>query len=341
MIRKRFVLLASCLLQVSIFSQADTFKAPLVEKSLLLDAASKQFSVVVGERGHVLVSAAQSSEYEQVSLPLATTLTSVDIASDGIFVAGHDATIMYTPDKGSTWTIQLNEPELERPILDILFFTPQEGIAVGAYGLFYRTTNGGESWQSEQHATLLNPLDIEYLEEIRAEDEAFYVQELNSILPHINRVYEFNNKVYAAGEMGLLAWSDDRGRSWNRYPLDYAGSFFDIHPMSDDFKIAAGLRGAVYVLNEDGQWRSVNSCTTATLNSIVEVNKNELLIVGNNGAILSVDVPKLRTNLNASCGDNGVEYQQLNTKSAIATVVTNNQQFIAVTADGLQPLNLK
>ncbi|WP_100641455.1 WD40/YVTN/BNR-like repeat-containing protein [Alteromonas facilis] len=341
MIKKRSVIWAGILLQFSAFTQADTFQAPLVEQSLLLDASSKDFAVVVGERGHVLIASSPTVPFQQVNMPLTTTLTAVDTIGDSVYVAGHDATIMFSADKGQSWKVQLNQPELERPFLDILFFDEAHGISVGAYGLFYRTEDGGDTWTSELHASLLNPLDIEYLEEIKAEDESFYEQELNSILPHINRVYLNNGRLYAAGETGLLAYSDDQGRSWQRYELDYAGSFFDIRQLSDDLLIAAGLRGAVYVHNGDNAWTAVDSCTTATLNSIIPTDDGNVLIVGNNGAVLTVDIARLQANSSGACGENGVKYQQIPSKSAIATVISKNESATAVTADGLYPLTLK
>ncbi|MDM7860876.1 hypothetical protein QTP81_09740 [Alteromonas sp. ASW11-36] len=337
--RKR--LLASFLIPLSFAVGAETFQAPLVEKSLLLDADTDQYHVVVGERGHVVISELDSQDFTQLSLPLAVTLTAVDVLGDHIWVAGHDATIMHSPDRGATWEIQMNEPDMERPFLDILFFNDTHGIAVGAYGLFYRTRDGGQSWNAEQHATLLNPIDIEYLEEIRAEDESFYLEELNSILPHINRIVYANGKVYAAGETGLLAVSENLGESWGRDELDYFGSFFDFQPVDDSRNVAIGLRGAVYTQVDKGDWQRVNSCTTSTLNSVKLLDNGQLLVVGNNGAIIHIDVDTLFSGTVNNCSTNGMRITQLESKSAIATVFKNNNSYTAVTSDGLLPLTSK
>merc|ERR1711964_9194 len=79
------------------------------------------------------------------------------------------------------WEIQNFQPDLQRPFLDVLFFNEKQGIATGAYGLFYRTLDGGKTWTAERHASLLDPMDQEYLEDIRKEDEDFYQQEIKTV----------------------------------------------------------------------------------------------------------------------------------------------------------------
>lgn len=337
MIRKSFV--AACLfLPLSTTLCAETFIAPLVKQSLLLDATASQNIIVVGERSHVIVSKDMGINFSQVTLPLVTTLTTVDAIDNKVWVAGHDATIMYSEDSGVNWDIQMHEPDLERPFLDILFFNESHGIATGAYGLFYRTVDGGETWLPEQHQSLLNPLDIEYLEEIRAEDEAFYLDELSSILPHLNRVSQYGETLYVAGETGLLAVSDNLGKSWQRFELDYAGSFFDIMRLNADTTIAAGLRGTIYLKHQSDEWQRVNTCTTSTLNSIVLDGDNSIMVVGNNGAKVTIDLRKLLDDPTEACGQNGLSVEQIESKSAIATVVKTDNGLTAITSDGLQSI---
>jgi photosystem II stability/assembly factor-like uncharacterized protein len=326
---------------LSVTIHAETYTAPLVDKSLLLDAAVSQNTIVVGERGHVILSTDGGASFTQLTLPLVTTLTTVATIGEKIWVAGHDATIMFSDNSGQDWDVQMHSPDLERPFLDILFFDESHGIAAGAYGLFYRTIDGGENWVSEQHQSLLNPLDIEYLEEIRVEDEAFYLDELSSILPHLNRITRHGDALYVAGETGLLAVSNNLGRSWQRYEIDYAGSFFDILPLNNETTLAAGLRGTVYLKYRHHNWKKINTCTTATLNSIMLSTENTVLIVGNNGVKITIDLQTLLQSPDAPCVDNGLNTAQLSSKSAIATVIKTSNGFTAITSDGLQLLGVE
>lgn len=320
-------LLPLCLLALSPFLNAQTsYQAPLVNQSLLLDINVVNNQVIaVGERGHILRSA-DGKDWQQDQVPSISTLTAVSFVGDKSWVVGHDATILHSPASGAEWQVQMFDPDLERPFLDVLFFDEQNGIAIGAYGMFVRTTDGGRNWQTELHPEFLSVDDQEYLQEIKLEDEQFYKEELASILPHLNRVSKFEDTLYLAGEAGLLASSVDLGKSWQRLDIDYLGSFFDIKKTPDDRLIAAGLRGNLFEYqSDDDNWEKIDSGSKASLNSIILLANSELLIVGNNG------------NLVCLAGDT-VEQSQTKDNEAIINAVEFNDQLIAITAVGIQYL---
>ncbi|MDP2534877.1 WD40/YVTN/BNR-like repeat-containing protein [Alteromonas stellipolaris] len=327
-------------------SAEDAYIAPLVEQSVLLDIDADKFVVVVGERGHILISE-DGTAFNQVAVPTQATLTATTVVGDNIWAVGHDATIIHSSDKGQSWEIQNVQPELQRPFLDVLFFDESHGIAAGAYGLFYRTTDGGKSWETERHASLLDPYDREYLESVREEDEAFYQQELESILPHLNRVTRDGEKLYLAGEAGLLASSDDMGKSWERFEVDYTGSFFDIRALDESTLLAVGLRGNIFVLRDQGEWEYVNSCSTSTLNSILLSDNDTVVAMGNNGMMVSATRPLPVSDHDpyanpANCKPaKGITVTQVEDKAAMLNAVSFNGHTIAVTANGIKTLNTK
>ena len=122
---------------------------PLAEKSLLLDGqVIGDRIIVVGERGHILISADQGRSWQQQQVPTRATLTSVFFVDpDNGWAAGHDGVILQTRDGGQHWQQVYADPEDERPILDLWFRDPEYGYAVGAYGLFLETEDGGASWE--------------------------------------------------------------------------------------------------------------------------------------------------------------------------------------------------
>ncbi|BCO19143.1 hypothetical protein KUC3_20000 [Alteromonas sp. KC3] len=324
----------------------EAFMAPLVEQSVLLDIDADKFVVIVGERGHVLVSE-DGQTFNQKAVPTHSTLTATTVVGEHIWAVGHDAVILHSSDKGETWEVQNYQPELERPFLDVLFFDEKHGIAAGAYGLFYRTTDGGQNWSAERHASLLDPMDREYLEEIRKEDEAFYQQELESILPHLNRVTLDGNTLYLAGEAGLLAKSENMGESWERYYVDYTGSFFDIKPLDARTVLAVGLRGNIFVSRDEGEWEYVQTCSTSTLNSILVGSESKVYALGNNGMMISAQRP-LPTSMRdpyanpTDCkADEGIEVTQIKDKAALLNATQFKGNSIAVTANGIKTLALK
>lgn len=308
-------------------SQAqESYKARLVTDSLLLDItqAGEQL-VAVGERGHILRSS-DGEQWEQDSVPTLATLTALSFTGNKGWAVGHDATILHTSGDNH-WSVQLFEPDFERPFLDVVFLDDSHGIAIGAYGMFYRTQDGGGTWTSEMHPEFLSQEDQEYLEEIKLEDEEFYLEELASILPHLNRIRQVDDAMYIAGESGLIAKSTDQGRSWERLPINYYGSFFDVYQDDTGELYAAGLRGNLFKYNKQSEgWDKIDASSTASLNSVLALQDNSLLIVGNNGTLICV-----RQDM--------VKQTQTKDSQAISNAVLFNDRIVAVTASGVQVLS--
>lgn len=308
-------------------SQDSSYIAPLATKSLLLDIVSENNRLIaVGERGHLLISDDSGKNWEQKRLPTVAMLTAVYARGNKIWAVGHDAVIVHSDDGGETWTRQQFNPELQRPLMDVLFFDDQHGIALGAYGIYFRTRDGGENWEREFHVSLLDPYDQEYLLELKEEDEAFYQQELAAIMPHLNRVSLSGDTLLLAGESGLLAYSEDLGQSWQRLEPGYMGSFFDVVLQPDGSILAAGLRGNVYRSDPDFEsWQRIKTGTTATLNSIVPLSSEEYLMVGNNGTVLWF-------------GEE-LQLQKLKDGKSVINAVANDGKVTAVTAVGIKSLS--
>lgn len=307
-------------------------KAPLANKSLLLDITKvgSDRLVAVGAYGHILLSS-DAVNWQQAQVPVQVTLTNVFFLDSKLgWAVGHDATILHTTDGGLRWEIQQYQPALEKPLLDIVFKTPTEGIAVGAYGLLFRTVNGGKTWQSEFHNELLLPEDAEYLLELKAEDEEAYLDEASSILPHFNRLALNGQMLYMVGEIGLIAQSDDFGKSWLPFDEVYHGSFFGINHTNQGSLLVVGLRGHVFrSLNDGSSWQLRETNTTALINDIVLSDDDRIFLLANNGTLLESI-------------DDGQSYQltiQQDGKSLIAGVWFNGQ-LVAVSDVGVKVIAL-
>jgi photosystem II stability/assembly factor-like uncharacterized protein len=264
-------------------------KSHLASKSLLLDIEkiSEDKLVVVGEYGHILLSD-DGEKWEQANVPVQSTLTAVSFYNDTLgWAVGHDATILHTVDGGKSWNIQHNQPELEKPLLDVLFKNPQEGIAIGAYGLVLRTIDGGNTWNKEFHDEFLSLDDKDYLDELKAEDTVAYDDEVAFILPHFNRLVKDSNNLYLLGEVGLIAKSSDFGVTWHKFDEIYQGSFYDLGRTQSKNLLAVGLRGNIFRdTGNSAEWEKINSGTTALLNDVVFGKNADVFILGNNGTVL-------------------------------------------------------
>jgi photosystem II stability/assembly factor-like uncharacterized protein len=313
-------------------SSMASIKAPLASKSLLLDIAKVGQSklVVVGEHGHILLSS-DAIHWQQAEVPLQTTLPSVFFINSKLgWAVGHDAAILHSQDGGLTWQVQQYKPELEKPLLDIVFKNPQDGIAIGAYGLFFRTQDGGKSWQNEFHDEFLLPDDAQYLAELKQEDEEAYLDEASSILSHFNRLVIDGRTMYLVGEIGLIAKSNDFGRSWQPFDEIYQGSFFDMARTNQGNLLVVGLRGHVFRSLKNGTpWQQRQTNTTALINDIVLSDDERIFLLGNSGTLLESD-------------DDGQNYRmrlQKDGKALIAGVWFNGQ-LIAVSDVGVKIISL-
>lgn len=243
--------------------------ARLADQSLLLGGeVVGDKMVVVGSRGHILLSKDDGNSWTQARVPTRVALTAVHFSDDSNgWAVGHDAIILNTKDGGSTWERVHYAPEEERPLLDIWFdASGQTGFAYGAYGFVLKSNDGGANWRS---------LDI------GAEDGEPDDYHLNAIAKAKNGV------MYLAAEAGVAYRSFDDGETWERMYAPYEGSFFGVLPLSGDSLLMFGLQGNVFRSDDLGEsWTPIEIELTATLNGGAVLNDGTVVIVGNEGAML-------------------------------------------------------
>ena len=258
-----FLGLAVCLLPFGAAGAEPAVQARLASESLLLDGASAGSRlVVVGARGHVLVSDDGGLKWKQARVPVRALLTAVHMHDKRVgWAVGHDAVILRTGDGGATWSVAHYAPKEERPLLDVWFRDERNGFAVGAYGYFLATSDGGRTWK---------PRTID--------KDDFH---LNAIVP------AGAGRLFIAGEAGAIYRSDDSGSTWRKLPSPYAGSWFSALALDADGLLLFGLRGSMYRSGDGGEsWTRVPTRTKATLTGALLVKPGLLLVTGLEGALL-------------------------------------------------------
>jgi len=280
---------------------------PLAASSLILDvAAAGDALVAVGDRGFILRSGDGGATWAQTASPTGVMLTALAMtsATHGIAV-GHDATIIRTTDGGLTWAVKSQDPELEAPLLDVWFETPEHGMAIGAYGLLMETHDGGETWE-ERRVT---------------EDE-----------PHMYALARAaDGSLFAVGEAGAMFRSMDMGATWTAVESSpYDGTYFGVLSLLDGALLAFGLQGNLFRSRDLGKtWDEIPTGTTASLMGGVQRKDGSIYIVGLAGAVLtSID---------------GVSFQleSLKDREALSGVYeTAAAKIIAFGEKGLRPLDL-
>lgn len=249
---------------------------------------NNQVLLAVGERGHIFKY--NNKQWRQINSPVSSLLTKVFfLDSQKVWAVGHDATILYSDNAGDTWSVQMHDPEIEKPLFDIYFFDENEGLAVGAYGLVYRTFDGGKSWQQEFHHELLLAEDREYLEEVKQYDEANYLIERSFLLPHFNRIFlSSQNQLIVIGEGGFIAVSGNKGLSFTLVDFPYHGSLFGGVEFNNQIYVV-GLRGHMFRTDHKFlKWQSIPLNITSSINNVY-VNGENIYMVGNSGTILTMN----------------------------------------------------
>ncbi|MGM0630606.1 MAG: WD40/YVTN/BNR-like repeat-containing protein [Pseudomonadota bacterium] len=153
-----------------------------------------------------------------------------------------------------------------KPFLDLYAKNAEEALAIGAYGTFLKTEDGGESWQVISH---------------RLENPDGY---------HLNAVFGQGDDLYIVGEAGLAFTSNDGGASWETLNSPYHGSLFGGHVDAENRLWVYGLRGNAFVSEDKGQsFTTIDTGTRVNLSAGTTTESGTQLIVGHSGTILEVD----------------------------------------------------
>ncbi len=267
----RFVLVV-----VTITANASGIQDPLpaAAHALLLDGArAGDRLIVVGDRGHILISDDEATSWRQVDTPTNALLTAIHMHDSLLgWVVGHDAVILRTDDGGESWQLVYQAPQEELPLLDIWFADERSGIAIGAYGHMLVTGDGGEAW-SQHHVS----------------EDDFH---LNALAPTAQ------GRLYLAGEAGQIYRSDDHGLHWRPVPTPYHGSWFGAQVLGSDRIVVVGLRGHMFHSTDGGlTWSAIITNTTAGLTSIQSLPSGEWLVTGHEGVLLIGDESSHNTTL--------------------------------------------
>ncbi|RDK06587.1 WD40/YVTN/BNR-like repeat-containing protein [Cupriavidus lacunae] len=256
---KALALTASMPMAASATSPAAVSNDPaeLAARSLLTAIAQAGPRLVAcGERGHILLSDDGGHRWRGAAVPVDVTLTDLAFidASKG-WAVGHGGVILRTVDAGQTWTRQLDgvtaarklyaraggadaaarrnaerfiADGADKPFLAVHFVDAQRGFAVGAYGLFFSTDDGGENW--EPAGAALPGLERS----------------------HLYAITSSGPEVLIAGEAGGVFRSRNRGESFARLSIPYKGTLFTLQRGKSGELVAAGLRGNAFVSANGG-----------------------------------------------------------------------------------------
>jgi photosystem II stability/assembly factor-like uncharacterized protein len=257
------VLFAHAAPQDELLAESGSVGAVTVQRMLLTDAERVgQRVVAVGDRGYILLSDDQGKTWRRAKAPAAPLLTAVDFLDDQAGLAvGHDSVILATRDRGETWTQAFAAPAEQRPLLDVLFMTRDTAIAVGAYGAYYESADGGRSWTPRK---------------VVPDDK------------HLNAILEVGDGgLVILGEAGTILVSSDAGKTWTAVASPYKGSLFGGLVAADNSIVAFGMRGRIFRSTDKGRtWKAVDNASAASLMGGDRLPDGALVVAGAAGTAL-------------------------------------------------------
>jgi photosystem II stability/assembly factor-like uncharacterized protein len=237
--------------------------ASLLSKLLVLDAAAAASRVLaVGDHGYLLASDDGGRTWRARQVAGATTLTALTHVGTTWWAVGHDALILKSSDAGRHWRRVHADPTRFAPLLALRFIDAAHGFAVGAYGSFLETRDGGEHWTARR---------------ISADDF------------HFNAMAKLGDgTLVIAGEHGTLLRSSDDGASWQPLASPYAGSWFGALPIGAHGVLVFGLRGQLWRSDDGGaHWHALVLPTQATLQGGRVLADGTVVVVGDDGVVLA------------------------------------------------------
>jgi photosystem II stability/assembly factor-like uncharacterized protein len=155
-----------------------------------------------------------------------------------------------------------------KPFLDVWFADEMTGFIIGAYGMLFRTEDGGNSWEPWGNR-LENPGGF-----------------------HLNAIALGRSALFIAGEAGTLYRSVNGGVDWTTLKSPYEGSFFSIVANDQNDQVYAfGLRGNAFRSDDGGNsWRRIETSVETPLFGGIVLSDGNLAIVSNK--LLIVDLEK-------------------------------------------------
>lgn len=158
---------------------------------------------------------------------------------------------------------ELVEDGPDKPFLGIHFENERTGLVVGAYGLAYRTVNGGKTWEPWQ-----DHID-------------------NPDGQHLYAIVSRAGNLLLSGEQGYFARSKDGGARFLRRKTSYSGTLFGVETTDGLHLVAYGLRGNVSYSPDGGDtWEPLGTAVNGAIDGSCVLREGQYALVTDRGELL-------------------------------------------------------
>lgn len=319
-------------------AEKKALKAPSIDQSLLLDIELIEHEslgsrlLIVGDRGQIFYASEPNgliANWVQAQVPTQNLLTAVTSFGETAWAVGHDGIILQSDDFGEYWRVQHIAPHAQyvsrakllsaegfsadlagMPLLDIKFVSDNIGFAVGAYGYFLMTEDGGKQW----------------------ENVSARIDNIDGF--HLNVIQGVNDKViWIAGEGGVIFHSLDGGSHWARITTPYVNSWLGLElGLYPEHIYAYGIGGTIIESQDKGQsWQRLSLLDPTSKEAITDgvmgsslLQDRTVLFVGNGGL-----------NIHWNVVDREAQIHYTNERNTLSSVTSDAKSVWAVGQGGV------
>lgn len=202
----------------------------------------------------------------------------------------------------------LGDDSPDKPFLALHFENERAGLILGAYGLAFHTDDGGQTWQSWSDR-FENPRAL-HIYAIRSTPSAIYVAgEQGLMLRSDNRGKSFihlpvpkkvsyfsmlaggDGEVVAAGLVGNVIWSHDKGEHWAETNIGGRVSLSAITALKSGNWLLTNQEGSLFVTSDNGKnYQRVPTQQNFPISAAIEVPGHVLVAVGLRG-VMRIQLP--------------------------------------------------
>jgi photosystem II stability/assembly factor-like uncharacterized protein len=241
--------------------------------------------VLTGQKGLAMKSTDKGATWETLQTGTKRDLLSVYFPTPQVGVAvGDFGTMIRTEDGGKTWSTLDLPADLKLPedvaeivdpgdvlLYDVEFATPEQGWAVGEFGVIFTTADGGKTWTSQQSPVETTLFGVHFTDAqhgwatgieqvlLRTTDggQTWRKLDVPASKGFVLGIYDVavqGEFGWAIGDSGLLLRTTDGGETWSQVdlPIRLAGNWFrGIGMSSAKSGIIVGSEGEILLTNGD------------------------------------------------------------------------------------------
>jgi photosystem II stability/assembly factor-like uncharacterized protein len=228
--------------------------------------------LLAGSRGKIFRSEDNGKTWQEIPSGTRKTLYSVSFPDSKTgWIAGQSGMILHTIDGGRSWSEQ--NSGTEKHLFAISFSDTQHGCAVGDWGIIVVTDDGGLSWKDASIEEDVILYDIytadsqngcavgEFGRIFQTSDGCQNWMEIESPNPAGLSLFcmsHDNDSLYAGGLDGLILYSNDVGKTWQRASNGVNKSIYGIS-VQGETGWAVGDSGTVLHTEDSGKsWQQID-----------------------------------------------------------------------------------